>query len=113
MQRLIQPLAFLFLAAQLLLSVPVMASVPAAQDDPPCHEMSGMGSSTDTAPDKHPCCPDGMDMSNCLASCAMGAAVSTHIPVLQITAALIEAQVTPPAFIAVASPPPLKPPPII
>lgn len=113
MQRLIQPLAFLFLAAQLLLAVPAMASAPAAQGNPPCHEMGGMGTSTDTAPDKHPCCPDGMDMSNCLASCAMGAAASAHIPVLQITAVRVEAQVLPPAFIAVTSPPPLKPPPII
>jgi hypothetical protein len=112
-QSFIKPLAFLFVAAQLLLAVPVMASVSAAPGGPPCHEMGDMGASPESASDQHPCCPDGTDMSNCLASCAMGAAVAAHIPVLLIKAARIEPRSLPPAFTAVASPPPLKPPPIV
>jgi hypothetical protein len=109
----IKPLAFLFVAAQLLLAVPVVASASAAAEGPPCHEMGDMGASPESASDRQPCCPDGMDMSNCLASCAMGAAVAAHVPVLLIKAERIEAQSLPPASIAVASPPPLKPPPIV
>jgi hypothetical protein len=113
-RRLIRPIAFLVVAAQLLLVVPAMASV-ISQSAAACGDMARAMSATGDHPhgDQCPCCPDGMQsLHDCLSSCTLIAALPAHVsaqpaPVSRQTA-------TAPAVIAVAvvSEPPLKPPPI-
>jgi hypothetical protein len=96
----------LLIAAQLLLAVPAMASVPAASpsqdmahDGSACHEM--------------PCCPDGAEsMADCLASCTLIAAVAPDISPVHVPTRTADMFVAPSSAVASLSEPPLKPPPI-
>jgi hypothetical protein len=111
-KRLLKPLVYLLVAAQLLLAVPAMASaqsVTAESASIPCDEMPGMGEG-----DECPCCPDGVDsMKDCLVSCMLAAVaapstgVSTHVtaPNVRVDSTIFAPLVSP-------SDPPLKPPPI-
>ena len=111
-----RPLAFLLIAAQLLLATPafsasVVASAASAatHSEPPCHGMSGRTSADDPA---KPSCCDSSSMQTCLASCTLGAALVMNISLPASPAARVNAQPAPAAFVATASTPPLKPPPI-
>jgi hypothetical protein len=112
-----RPLAFLLIAAQLLLAMPafsasVVASAASAatQSQPPCHGLSGRASADDPA---EPSCCDSSSMQTCLASCTLGAAMVMSIPLRTSPAVRVDAQPAPTKFIATASAPPLKPPPIL
>jgi hypothetical protein len=111
-----RPLAFLLIAAQLLLAMPAFsasvvasAASPATQSEPPCHGMSGRTSPDDPGT---PSCCDSSSMQTCLAYCTLGAAMVMNSSLPTSPAARINAQPAPAAFVAAASPPPLKPPPI-
>jgi hypothetical protein len=106
-RSLVKPLAFLFLAMQLLLAMPAGAS---ASESPSgaCATMAGVHA------DGHcPCCPDGVStLKDCLASCTLAATMTSFhvtVPVVRSHAAVIPLPVTPAAW---AADPPLKPPPI-
>lgn len=111
-KRLLKPLVYLVVAAQLLLAVPAMAvaqGVSAESTSMPCDEMPGMGEGDDC-----PCCPDGVDsMKDCLVSCMLAAVATPNagIPSRAIAPAL---RVESAPFVprASLSDPPLKPPPI-
>jgi hypothetical protein len=111
-KRLLKPLVYLVVAAQLLLAVPAMAYVPAATAESasmPCDEMPGMGGGDDC-----PCCPEGVDsMKDCLVSCMLAAVAA---PSAEIVARVIApaSRVDSTLFTPLVSlaDPPLKPPPI-
>ena len=102
-----KPLAFLFLATQLLLAVPAGASTQATHKTP-CAAMPGMQSD-----DPCPCCPDGVaSLKDCLASCTLAATIPAFaftIPVVRSHDVVTPTSTTPTAW---AADPPLKPPPI-
>jgi len=111
-KSIVKPLAFLLVAAQLLLAVPAMAlaqSTWATADSNPCDEM--MGSTTS---DECPCCPDGADsMKDCLASCTLAAVASSDVPLpARPVASSLRVEGLPSAPLLSAADPPLKPPPI-
>lgn len=116
-RRLLRPIVYALVAAQLLLSVPVAsawategsADVPAAQSMP-CDgmEMPGEQRSTDCL-----CCPDGATSDlDCQTACAAGVAVPT-VPngFLPSPVAVSSAEPLPVIFHPLADPP-LIPPPI-
>ena len=102
-----KPLAFLFLAMQLLLAIPASASTQGTQQSA-CAAMPGMH-----ANDHCPCCPDGVSsLKDCLASCTLAAtmaAVPLTIAVVRSHDVVIPASST---LTTWAADPPLKPPPI-
>jgi hypothetical protein len=105
-----KPVAWVLLAAQLLLAVPAvaMSQVAANMDaDMPCNGMP-MGEG-----DHCPCCPDGVDsMRDCLAACMLAvAATSSELTVPVLTPPRLG--FSEPLYPAGATTdPPLKPPPI-
>jgi hypothetical protein len=118
--RITRPLVYLLITAQLLLAVPAFAasaiasarSVATLHADAPCHGMPAQVAVDDS--DKPPCCSgDAASMQDCLASCTLGAAMVMNISIAAPSAARIHAQPALPTFVALASAPPLKPPPII
>jgi len=112
-RRLAKPLAFLLIAAQLLLTVPAMASAAVTGTAPEQMSCAGM-QMADQAGDHHcPCCPDGVDsMSDCLASCLLGVAAAPAISVAHITLSPDVPFIEPARLAETVSDPPLKPPPI-
>ena len=104
--RLLKPLVYLLVAAQLLLAVPVGASVAT-----PCDEMEMAGTNDS---DPCPCCPDGADsMKDCLASCTLAAIAAPATQVLaRASAPSLRVESEPSAPLVSLSDPPLKPPPI-
>jgi hypothetical protein len=111
--RLLRPLVYILVAAQLLLSAPVVNAFAANE---PASAMTAPCAGEMPAPDdggKCPCCPDGVSMSACLAICTAAAAV---IPTGQVTTVSVVASViadVPVTALVSLSDPPLKPPPII
>lgn len=114
-RRLVRPLIYVLVAAQLLLSAPVATALASpvgtgAAAEMPCAD--SMPKRDDSKP--CPCCPDGTtSMAGCLSACTASAAT---LPTLSIQ--VPKATATP--VIAVAYPdlaaladPPLKPPPIV
>jgi hypothetical protein len=103
-RRILKPLAFLFVAAQLLLAVPAVAaaSVPSATS-----YCEGGASH----PDKCPCCP-GESMKDCLTACTVIAAMPASLSLPVFSPAHGSASSPEPFFAAISSDPPLKPPPI-
>jgi hypothetical protein len=107
-RRLSRILLPLLAVAQLLLSLPAMASASAGSGPSvPCDEMA-MHDDGDC-----PCCPDGTDsMNDCLTSCTLGAALipctPTVIAVPHVAADFAEIAYTLPTL----ADPPVKPPPI-
>lgn len=111
MRRYARPLAFLLIAAQLLLAVPAMASARIAQAAAPEIPCAGMATA---GGDHHcPCCPDGVDsMSDCLASCLLAVAAAPAVSVVHVIATGPVAFIDPGPPAGNSSDPPLKPPPI-
>jgi len=106
-----RPLLFVFVAAQLLQAVPVMASAPASGSSH--HEMPCDQVPTPAGDDSCPCCPDGADsMKDCLASCTLAAAIAPSIFIVHVVPSVSEAFVDSSYRATALSGPPLKPPPI-
>ena len=109
-RRLARPLAFLVIAAQLLLAVPAMANATvsaAAATEMHCDHMKAHGD----AP--CPCCPDGVDSTAaCLAACSAAFGITASVSVSQVRAD--SPRVSLPIVTAHSRvfDPPLKPPPI-
>lgn len=107
-KRSIRPLACVLIAAQLLLSAPMVSALSAmsAPDSMPC-----AGMMPDTEP--CPCCPDGTEnMAQCLSACTAAFAISSApfavVPVRTISPS------SAPLFVSrhALADPPVKPPPI-
>ncbi len=106
-----KPLAFLVVAAQLLLAVPAMAFAPAASTA--SAEMPCDGMPMPAGDEPCPCCPDGaMSMTDCLVSCLLSAATAPTRVLTQAVSTPAEAIVDLPYTAETLSDPPLKPPPI-
>ena len=111
--RLLRPLVYVLVAAQLLLSAPVVNALAAGE---PASAMSAACAADMLHPDhtgKCPCCQDGSSMSACLVTCSAAAAVAPAAPVTTETvmaSVIADAPVT--ALVSHAAPP-LKPPPIV
>jgi hypothetical protein len=111
MHRLFRPIAFALIAAQLLLSAPLVNALESlTSGSTPCAEIMSGG-------DHHagcPCCPDGVtSMAGCLAACtaAVGIMSTSHDRATRVLdAAPVAASFEPTAR---TSEPPLKPPPIV
>jgi hypothetical protein len=108
-RSLVKPLAFLYIAVQLLLAVPAGAAAPMEAHQTPCEQMAGV-----PAHDDHcPCCPDGTSsMKDCLASCTLAATMSLSLLPVPAAPARAPAVSVPVSSTSSASEPPLKPPPI-
>jgi hypothetical protein len=105
------PLAFVVIAAHLLLAVPAMASAPAA--GPATAEMHCDGMDMSGGDHPCPCCPDGAgSMTDCLVSCLLAAATTPTILTMQVESISTESCVELPHAAQAFSDPPLKPPPI-
>ena len=106
-----KPLTLLVIAAQLLLAVPAMASVPGASQTSatmPCDDMP-----MPTGDDPCPCCPDGAtSMTDCLVSCLLAAATAPTILLKQVGSVPTDSFIDLPYAAHTLSDPPLKPPPI-
>ena len=104
------PLAFLLVAAQLLLAVPAMAGAPSAAAltaEMPCDDMPMHGD------DPCPCCPEGSDsMTDCLVSCLLSATAASTLHIIQAEPDSTRAFANPPHPAPTVADPPLKPPPI-
>jgi hypothetical protein len=105
----VKPLAFLYVAVQLMLAVPAVATAPTGTRHTPCAQMAGV-----PMHDEHcPCCPEGSaSMKDCLASCTLAATMSVstlHVPAIPERTQITSTPVSATPWI---SEPPLKPPPI-
>lgn len=103
-----KPLAFLLLATQLLLAMPVGASSASGTQSGACATMA------ESHADGHcPCCPDGVStLKDCLAACTLAATMTSFhvtVPVVRSHDAVMPLPGIPAAW---AADPPLKPPPI-
>jgi hypothetical protein len=106
-----KPLAFLVVAAQLLLAVPAMAFAPVAFATPA--EMPCDGMPTPASDEPCPCCPDGAtSMTDCLVTCMFSAVTAPTIVFTPAVSTPAEAIVDLPYTAETLSDPPLKPPPI-
>jgi hypothetical protein len=106
-----KPLAFLVIAAQLLLAVPATASAPAAA--PAAAEMPCDGMPMDGGEHPCACCPDGAgSMTDCLVSCLLAAATAPTILFTPARTVPTDSFVDLPYTARSLSDPPLKPPPI-
>lgn len=111
--RLLRPLIYVLVAAQLLLSAPVASAFAASE---PARAMSA-----ECASDMHhpadatrcPCCPDGVSMSVCLATCAAAAAITTTVRTKSSPAVALAISAAPVVALVSLADPPLKPPPIV
>jgi len=102
-KKILKPLVYLVISAQLLLAVPAMAFAQVASAPASMH--------CDDCP---PCCPDGVDtMKDCLVSCMLAAVAAPSVdfgaraPVLSLR---VDSALSTP--LVSLSDPPLKPPPI-
>jgi hypothetical protein len=108
-KRFIRPLLYVLIAAQLLLSAPVVSALTAAPGSSamPCAGM--MIGETEPCP----CCPEGSEsMAQCLSACtAAFGIVAAHSGVAPAAAS---SSASAPLFapLAVFAEPPIKPPPI-
>jgi hypothetical protein len=110
---LVKPLAFLYVAVQLLLAVPAGASAgalaQAGMHQNPCEHMAVVPAQGDHCP----CCPDGTSsVRDCLASCTLAATMSVSLMPVPATPERAQAASVLACAIPSASEPPLKPPPI-
>lgn len=105
-----RPLVYLLIAAQLLLSVPVVNALAAMSSA----SVAAMPCAGDMPEQDHcPCCPEGVtNMATCLAACT----ASVGAPSLPMFEPAPAESAAPPthvtAILGAADDPPLKPPPI-
>jgi hypothetical protein len=109
-RHLFRPVAFVLIAAQLLLSAPMVNALPSAgSGEMPCAEqMSG---------DRHipdcPCCPDGVkSLAGCLTACMPAAAIAPSALIVGASTSPVESSGAVIAPVVYLADPPLKPPPI-
>jgi hypothetical protein len=110
-RRILRPVAYALIAAQLLLSAPMVRAFTLLQGEAtPCAEsMAG---------EKHvsecPCCPDGVQsMAGCLTACISAAAIAPSMASVAVSTAQVEMRSFTAAPVAYLADPPLKPPPIV
>jgi hypothetical protein len=111
--RLLRPLVYVLVAAQILLSAPVVSAFAASE---PASAMSAACAAEMQVPGdagKCPCCPDGVSMSACLATCTAAAAIATTARVTTVAVAADMIADKPVATVVSLADPPLKPPPIV
>jgi hypothetical protein len=112
-RKLARPLIYVLVAAQLLLSAPIVSAM-AGEMASPAKDMACADMTPRTEDSKPcPCCPDGvMSMAACLSACA--AAVAALPSVRIYLSAVTAAPAIVPRFASIAelADPPLKPPPI-
>ena len=113
-RRIARPLVHVLVAAQLLLSAPVVtAMAPVASThsaDMPCAD--SMPKADDSKP--CPCCPEGtISMAGCLSACTAVTAVPPTLSIQVSNAAAMHAIVPASSPFADRADPPLNPPPIV
>jgi len=112
-KRRLRPLIYLLVAAQLLLSAPVvnaLASAPASKAAP--MECDGHMSATSHA-DGCPCCPDGAGTdASCLSACTASVGALPVLILPQVTGTMPAPVTTEIVNAGALDDPPLKPPPI-
>jgi len=102
-------LVYLVIAAQLLLAVPAMASSFQA----PASQGADCGDMAMPHDDHCPCCPEGVTTtSDCLAACAMAAAILPTVEIVTQLVRPVAPQGLSPTELTSTESPPLKPPPI-
>jgi len=112
-KRLARPLAFVLIAAQLLLAVPAMAHAQVTAGAATQSHCQGMDMGMDNDSDQCPCCPDGANsMSDCLTSCTLIAAIVPTLQFDSVPAPTAQVYLEPARLTPTFSEPPLKPPPI-
>jgi hypothetical protein len=112
-QRFARPLAFILIAAQLLLAVPAEA-VAAAQSHASVTSQTHCESMGSADQDDHcPCCPDDADsMNDCLTTCNLVVAIAPSLHFDHVPAPAAQTYLEPTRLTPALSEPPLKPPPI-
>jgi len=111
MRRTFRPVAYALIAAQLLLSAPMVNAFALLQGGAtPCAESM--------ADRKHvsecPCCPDGVQsMAGCLSACISASAIAPSAPSIAVSTGLVETRGLTAVHVANLADPPLKPPPIV
>jgi len=113
-RRLARPLIYVLVAAQLLLSAPVVTALsPSTSDgatEMPCAD--SMPKADDSKP--CPCCPDGTtSMAGCLSACTASAAMPPTLSIHVSSVAAMPVIVAATSNLADLADPPLKPPPIV
>jgi len=110
-RRIHRSLVHVLIAAQLLLSAPIVNALDVIASDgaTPCAEQMASGHH-----DSHcPCCPDGASsQASCLSACIATAAIVPSVLVVAARANPVESRGEVVAPIAYLADPPLKPPPI-
>jgi hypothetical protein len=113
-QRVLRTLVHVLVAAQLLLSAPVVSalanSMASGASEMPCADMMPPAPGSEPCP----CCPDGdMNDAACLSACmASVGAVATQV-FLAAQVNVVSGPLPPDVRIVRISDPPLKPPPIV
>jgi hypothetical protein len=110
--RLRRPVIHLLVAAQLLLSAPMVNALDllAQGEALPCMEQMAEAAGDSDCP----CCPDGTgSMAGCLSVCLAAAAVAPDVHASTAPTRHIEACVTAVTAVTSLGEPPLKPPPIV
>jgi hypothetical protein len=113
-RRLVRPLIYVLVAAQLLLSAPI-ATAMTSSSGTSAADMPGADSMPKPEDSKPcPCCPDGTtSMVGCLSACVGAAATlpTGAVQISQVAAMLVIAPASP--SLTDLADPPLKPPPIV
>ena len=113
-RRLVRSFIYVLVAAQLLLSAPVVTalspSTSGSATEMPCAD--SMPNADDSKP--CPCCPDGTtNMAGCLSACTASAATPPTLSIQVSDVATMPAIVVAPSSVTELADPPLKPPPIV
>jgi hypothetical protein len=112
-KRRLRPLIYLLVAAQLLLSAPVVnALASASAGNGPAMECEGHEPATSHT-DRCPCCPDGAGTdASCLAACTANVGATPVLILPQAMGTMPAPATTVIAKAGALDDPPLKPPPI-
>jgi hypothetical protein len=106
-------LIYVLIAAQVLLSAPVVAAMSASAGATaakmPCAD------SMTPAPDSQPCpcCTDGDTVAKCLSTCTAAVGMISSVKVLHLSFSFENAPAPHSVSLPVSADPPLKPPPIV
>lgn len=111
--RLCRPLVYVLVAAQLLLSAPVVNAFAASEPARAMSAACAAGMQVPGTADKCACCPDGVSMSACLATCSAAAAIATTVRAMTVSIVAGVIADKPVATLVSLADPPLKPPPIV
>ncbi len=111
--RLLRPLVYILVAAQLLLAPPVVSAFVSGDFGSavvtPCAGEMPVAAESDPCP----CCPDGISKAECLANCTAVVAAAPSLPLVTVCIVANVIAIAPVSGVVCLSDPPLKPPPII